>query len=433
MNRSLFPPFFRTATPVAILLAVLLLLAAYVRIDFLRSVNHDMSPDAVNYDAMARQLLDTGVYAYHDTKPNAFVTPGYPLLLAGVYAVVGYDSHDPLPYVRYLQALLGVVSVWLVYRIAAKLAGEPAGLLAAAAAAVYPPFIWMNGAILTESFAVFALLAYVWVQLIAIERPSRAAAAAAGVLLGVTVLIRPEFLPLIAVVYGFVLLRGGRAHRREAWRLAAWSCAGLVLVMLPWWIRNAVTLHEWVLTATQANPLSAGTYPYKHYDDGLIDRTGLTDRQIALERLRVGFSTQPWLFLKWYTVGKLRYIYEYMYAGGGFTPAYPVLPLRDPNKLHLAVVWSSVAGMALLLGRWRQLTTVPVLIVVVMSLIRLAFVPEYRYNITVMPLMIVIGCAALAQLTQWLLRGSRTQGGRTHEPALVPPRPTEAADHRPGL
>lgn len=415
---------------VAIVLALILLLAAYVRIDFLRSVNHEMSPDAVHYDAMAKQLLDKGIYAYNDTKPNALVAPGYPLLLTGIYALVDYRHHDPLPYVRYLQALLSVAVVWLVYRIAATLSNETIGLFAAAVAAVYPPLVWMNGAILTESLAVFCLLAYVWVQLQAVVTESRLAAAAAGALLGLTVLTRPEFMPLLAAVYLFVWL--WRRNTYVAATLFVYSCVGFAIVMMPWWIRNAVTLHEWVLTATQTNPFSAGTYPYKNYDDGLIDTTGLTEKEIGLARLRVGFATEPWLFLKWYTVGKLRYIYEYMYAGGGYTPYYPVLPLRDPNRLHLAIVWTSVAAMIAIVRHWRQLATIPVLIIVVMSLIRLGFVPEYRYNVTIMPLMIVIGCIFLAQLARAALYGRRSELGRSgsRESGAVRGRLPESGDDR---
>lgn len=60
-------------------MAVIFLLAAYVRIDFLRSVDHEMPHDSLNYDKMVRQLLETGVYAYNGETPNALVTPGYPL------------------------------------------------------------------------------------------------------------------------------------------------------------------------------------------------------------------------------------------------------------------------------------------------------------------------------------------------------------------
>jgi len=394
-------------TKIALALALIFMLAAYVRIDFIRSVDHEMSPDAINYDAMTKQLLDKGVYGYNDSKPNAYVTPGYPLFLAGVYAIVDHNRNDPLPYVRYLQVLLSLIAVWLVYRITAMLSKDIAGLIAAFVAAIYPPLVWMNGAILTEGLGVFLLLSYLYTQIAAFQSHSRVWAAAAGVLLGLTVLTRPEFMPLIVVTYLFYWI--WKKDTRTVLKLFGVTCVCFVLVMMPWWIRNAVTLNDLILTGTQSNPFTAGTYPYKNYEDGLVDRHGKTESEVGIERLVTGFTTQPWLFLKWYTVGKLDYIYGNVYAGGGYTPYYPVLPFMQPKWLHLGIVWLGVLAMLTIARKWRQPAMLLVVVIAVMTLIRLAFIPEYRYNITMMPPYIIICSVVGSQAVSWLYRKSGLQ------------------------
>lgn len=388
-------------------LIAILLLAAYLRVDFLRSVAHEMPHDSINYDLMVRQLLEQGVYAYNDTSPNAQVTPGYPLFMAAIYWLAVYQLNDPLPWIRMAQVVLSLLSVWLMYSIARRLSNAAGGLAAAFLAAIYPPFVWANGAILTEVLGIFLLLSHIWAQIRVFRAPTVSMALASGVLLGLTVLVRPEYLPLIAVNYLFYWL--WKKNTREVLKLFALSLIGLVLVLMPWWIRNAVTLDEWVITATQANPFKAGTYPYKNYDDGLVDEAGKTEMEVAWERLKTGFSTEPWLFVKWYTAGKLQYLYEHVYYGGGHEPFYNVIPGVHPDRVHHALLFPGVLAAVAILLRWRQMPTLLVVIIAAMTLIRLGFVPEYRYNVMTMPLIIMIDCIVGVKAWQWLSARRRLQ------------------------
>lgn len=385
-----------------IALIIIFILAAYFRVDFLRSVNHEMPHDAINYDAMVRQLLEDGVYAYNDTSPNAYVTPGYPLFLASIYWLVDYEENDPLPWVRYVQVLLSLITIWFIYRISSILANDITGVLAAFFAAIYPPFVWANGAILTEVLGIFFMLAYILVQINAFRLSSFRLAIGSGALLGLTVLVRPEFLPLIAVTYLFYWV--WKKNTKGMLKLFLCSCIGLVCVMMPWWIRNLITLHELIITGTQVNPFAAGTYPYKNFDDGLVDRAGKTQMEVAIERLKVGFSTQPWLFIKWYTIGKLQYIYQYAYTGGGHRPFYNVIPFIHYNYIHLFLVGLGMFSIIDVLRKWKQMATLLVLIIGSMTLIRLAFIPEYRYNVTMMPLIIIIDCILIMKIWTWLFK-----------------------------
>lgn len=383
-----------------IALIAIIVLAAYLRIDFLRSVYHVMPHDSIHYDIMVRQLLEEGVYAYQDSNPNAKVTPGYPLFMAAIYKLASYQINDPLPWIRYIQVLLSLMSIWMIYRITRQLSNEAGGLMAALLAAVYPPFVWANGAILTEVLGIFLLLGYLWAQIHAFRFPTVWSALISGVLLGLTVLVRPEFLPLLAVSYLFYW--GWKRKTREILKLFAISCLGLVLILSPWWIRNLVRLDEWVLTANQTNPFKAGTYPYKNYKDGLIDESGKSQMEVAIERLKKGFSTQPLLYIKWYTIGKLQYIYQSAYYGGGHKPFYKVISWIHPNTFHRILI--SISGVALfaLLVRWRQMAALLAITVLTITLIRLGFVPEYRYNVMSMPLKIMMTCIIGVKAWQWI-------------------------------
>lgn len=383
-----------------ILFCLIMLIGAYLRVDFIRSVNHHLSHDSIHYDIMVRQLLETGVYAYKDTVPNAQVTPGYPWFLAAIYTWADYEHHDPLPTVRYIQIFLSLATLWLIYLIARLLSNEGAALLAMFAAAIYPSFVWTNGAILTEVLTTFLLVAYVYLQLQAFRKQTRLWSVAAGIACGLTVLTRPEFLPLPVAIHGFYWL--WKKDFRSVLRLGLLTALGLVLVLSPWVVRNMVSLNELVIASTQVNPFAAGTYPNKNYDDGLVDRHGKTQMEVAKERLKVGFTKHPWTFLKWYTVGKLGDTYSRMFFGTGHAPFYKVIPVIPHGAVHLAIIGFGVFALAATLWRWRNLAGVLAVILIVMSVIRLGFVPEYRYNYTVMPFVIVLDCIVGAALVQWL-------------------------------
>ncbi|WP_246029264.1 ArnT family glycosyltransferase [Paenibacillus humicus] len=399
---------------VLLLLLAVVGLGAFLRMDFVLSVSHKVSHDTVNYDIMVRQLLDKGIYAYKSGESNAQVTPGYPLFMAAVYKAVDYRVHDPYPWIRCIQALLSTAMLVLMYRLGSMLAGRWAGLLAAFLGAVYPAFIWTTGGILTETLAAFLLVLYVYVQLLAYRTQRKLPMLLAGASLGLAVLTRPEFLPLFVLVHLLFLL-WSRKWKQTLLQFVICG-AGLALVLAPWVVRNAVALHELVVASTQVNPFAAGTYPDKNYEDGLVDRHGKTQMEVAKERLRIGFTEHARTYVKWYTVGKLKYTYGRMFYGSGHTPLYPVMPAAMRYVYHLAIIWAGVlAGAAMVIGRsWRHPAALPALLLAAMSALRLLFVPEYRYNFTAMPFFIVFDSAAAVMAVQALRRRQDNRMNKPH-------------------
>ncbi|MFC5405394.1 ArnT family glycosyltransferase [Cohnella soli] len=401
----------RKWTGAGITLILIFVVSAYLRFDFLSSAVHNNSHDTVNYDIMVRQLLEKGVYGYKSEEPNAQVSPGFPLFMAASYLVADLINKDPMTLIRYMQAIFSLVTLWLIYRIAKKLGGDIAALSAAAVAAVYPPFIWTNGAVLTESLATLLFMTYVYLQLLAFEKNNWKLTLSAGIMIGLTVLTRPEFLVVLPASFALHLFWHRKAKMTMKLMLIAGIGTGIVLS--PWLIRNLVTLHEPIITSTQVNPFAAGTYPNKNYDDGLVDRAGKTQMEVAKERLRIGFTEHTGTYLKWYTIGKLQYIYGKMFGGSGHKPYYSVIPFK--SYLHLAIVMLSIVSSVVLLRNWRKPAALLVVLVLTITVMRLAFVPEYRYNVITMPLLIVMDSLLVAHMLGWIGRRFKWQHliGRT--------------------
>lgn len=391
---------FKDKRPAVIIsLVVIFILGAYLRFDFITSVKHNVTHDTKGYDILVRQLFDDGVYAYKDTKPNAQVTPGYPIFMAAVYKMVDYQNHDPYPYIRYIQVGISLLTMYIIYRLARRLGGAGVGIAATAITAIYPSFVWSNGAVLTEVLCTFFLTLYLYVQVIAFEKKTWPYALGSGLLLGLTVLVRPEFLPLIVVCHAVAYL--WKRNWKEIGKLLVITSLGLGIALSPWVIRNIITLNKVVVASTQVNPFAAGTYPNKNYDDDMVDRKGKTQMEVAKERLYVGFTQHTWEYVQWYTVGKLVYTYGKMFFGAGHSPYYEVIPLLPRNGLHWLLIGFFPVTLVACIRRWREPAFMFVTVIVAMSMVRLLFVPETRYNYTVMPLIIILDCLVAAGIIKW--------------------------------
>lgn len=173
-----------------------------------------------------------------------YQAPLYPWLLSLVYRIAG-----PVPAAAYgLQLAGGCATVLLVHRIARRVGGAKAGVLASALAASYGTFVFYETKLLPASLAVFLSALLVDRLQVADASSGTAGFAPAGLVLGLASLANPSFLaalPLALAWIGFGRQRGGR-HRL---RRGAWLVAGSLAVVLPVSARNYLVSGELVLVS----------------------------------------------------------------------------------------------------------------------------------------------------------------------------------------
>src|ERR1700733_4165813 len=219
--------------------------------------------DAAAYAAIAANLergegFTVGAAA---TQPSSDYSPGLPLLVAGVYKVTG-GVHERLA--RVPLALIGSLAVLFAYLIGRRLSGPLAGLIGAAAVAVYPALLEYQGMLMSEPLAAILLagsvLAIFWAADARRTHPARGWLLP-GVSLGALALVRPEYLG-VALLLGIVAFASRfKNDRRAALAHAAILLAGVAVVVAPWTIRNIVALDRVVPISTGGGQvLFAGTY-----------------------------------------------------------------------------------------------------------------------------------------------------------------------------
>jgi hypothetical protein len=222
------------------------------------------------------------------TQPASNYSPGLPLLAAGFYRLTG-GVHERSA--RVALALLGTLSILFSFLIARRLAGTGAGLVAAAAVAIYPSLIEYQGMLMGEPLAASLLSGAVLALLWAEAGSQRARYVLPGALLGALALLRPEFLGVSALLALVVLVSGPRGAWRGSVPNALLLLAGVAVVVAPWTARNAVALDRFVPVSTgggqvlfAGNYLPSGGDPEDVGREVLERHPGLT-RRLAIEYL----------------------------------------------------------------------------------------------------------------------------------------------------
>jgi 4-amino-4-deoxy-L-arabinose transferase-like glycosyltransferase len=234
--------------------------------------------DASAYAAIAANLErgDGFTVGPSARQPSSNYSPGLPLFVAGLYKVTG-GVHERLA--RVILAFLGTLSVLFAYQIAHRLRrsmllpaydrvnrssgaiGVGAGLMAAGAVAVYPALLEYQGMLMSEPLAATLLSASVLALLWAADGDGLARWLLPGALLGATAMVRPEYLGIAVLLAVVVFARRARVDWRRSLAQAALLLAGLILIVAPWTLRNAIALGRTVPISTGGGQvLFAGTY-----------------------------------------------------------------------------------------------------------------------------------------------------------------------------
>jgi 4-amino-4-deoxy-L-arabinose transferase-like glycosyltransferase len=177
--------------------------------------------------------------------PSAAHPPLYPTYLA---VVSWFGGTTPLVH-RLASCVLGAGAVVVIGFAGRRIAGERAGLLAAALGAVYP-MLWINDGMLTsESMYVLVAAATVLAAYRFWDSRSWHDAVWLGGAIGLACLVRSEAILLVPFM-GLPFLLARRGSLRS--RLVAVLALGLtcLIVILPWWVRNLTTFEKPVFLIT---------------------------------------------------------------------------------------------------------------------------------------------------------------------------------------
>ena len=241
---------------------VLFAVALFGRVAVARFLANDKDQDGDLYAQIASNILEHHIYSTDTDSPFTSTLvrlPGYPLSIAGVYALFGEGNNAALFLV---QGVLDTLTCVLVGMLAwmwspEKWQNRRVALAAFLLAAACPFTAIYSAVLLTETITMFLSVAMVVAATFAFSRPSSKGAAvwwtAAGLLAGGVQLFRPDA-GLFAAAIGFTIIgyafirlrvREGNAarHFKAVLREGGIFFFAYLVMLLPWTIRNACVFH----------------------------------------------------------------------------------------------------------------------------------------------------------------------------------------------
>lgn len=398
------------------MLALILVLAVVLRAAWLVAFNIDPADgredDSAFYHGVAEALAEGRGYDDPATgQTTAQWPPAYAATLALAYLVPG----DNLLTAKAVNVALALVSIVLVYLLAGRLFDRPAGLLAALLLAVFPSYVFLSTLVFSENLFVPAFLLVVtlvaWWGLSG-RPPTALQSLAVGAAIGFSAMVRAEGIWLVAPA-GIVWLLASRRWQ-TAVRNALFVAAGVAMLLTPWTVRNAVQLDEVTpIRSASTGILNVGLNPeYRRY--GPIPPA--VPLPTIAEDVRY-YAERPWRALTF-----LREKTHDLYSNDSALLYH--IDLDGYRRWHgtadgvyfgLGIV--ALAGLGVLVVARDRGGLFLGGVLLTWTLGMALIIPEPRYHIALLPLLIVLAAVAIARVPDALY----VAGGRAkHVLPLVP-------------
>jgi hypothetical protein len=285
--------------------------------------------DMAGYLGRAQELVDTASLRRYD----AFSPPGVHLLLAGVFRIFGTGQHG-LWAAAVLWAGLSAAAPFLMWRIARLLLTQTAAALTAIFTAFWPLHSTAAGYFLSETPSLTFLLGALWMgyaSLVATGRRAVLLAAGAGVLGGIAVSMRPQFVLNLGILAGSWLLASPRLSRA----IAAFASA-VVLVIC------GVVAH---------NSVAAGQLTGISENSGITFFIGQCDVNTVYAAGGANFTAPPAAQER---RGRFYNFPDHQIWDQGFFFDQGLDCIRSDGVSHLGLLWRSVIDLTATTVIWPQ-------------------------------------------------------------------------------
>ena len=231
-----------------------------------------------------------------ETGPTAWLTPVYPLIVAGTFRILGIFTAASFFFLVFLNAVFSAAVCLPLFQAGRRVAGSAAGLLGAFLWAIFPaavmmPFEW----IWDTSLSALLSVALLWATLELASSRRLRDWCGYGLLWGFTLMTNPSLGSLLPFLLGWAAYR---THKVEvaspSAKLSKWftrpaiALALAILCCLPWTIRNYSVFHRFVPLRSNF-PLELYIGNNENYDDKRPHFPGMiTKERETLRYFRMG-------------------------------------------------------------------------------------------------------------------------------------------------
>ncbi len=318
--------------------------------------------DAEGYWRLAQTIANGEDYSVYSPPRYALRMPGFPALLATSIWVAG----PSLFAARLMLAVIGTLVCWLTYLLGKRVFDERVGVIAAALAAFSPTLVVFSVEILCETAFAGMVLASLLAGHTLFTRLGAVRLSVGSVVfwslitggaVAAGVYQRPSWILAAPIVAGLLVLTAQTGRHLMAGLAGALVIVGMVLLLLPWGIRNqSVTGHFTLTTFWMGPSLYDGLNPEATGDSNMefYDRDALMNSMDEYEvdqhyrhAAREFAIASPWRVVELAAVKAWRYWKPWPNAEQFRHP----LAMLSVSLVYLPVLFFSAVGAFFLVKR----------------------------------------------------------------------------------
>jgi 4-amino-4-deoxy-L-arabinose transferase-like glycosyltransferase len=226
--------------------SAVLLLAAVTALPRLAALLHERGAILASFtdkgDDFARTFLSSGTYGFIPGYPSAYTQPLYGWFLIPLYWIFG--RHWLVVGLAHIAVAVGTTLI--VWQIGKRWLSPAVGLIAGVVVALHPYLVWHDVHMNREILDHFLAAAIVYLTLHASERLGWQRALPLGAVIGLGILGNVRLEGLSVVLGAYLLWRAGMSRRTIVGVAAVF--AGAAIVVLPWVVRNEVSVGCFAVT-----------------------------------------------------------------------------------------------------------------------------------------------------------------------------------------
>lgn len=180
------------------------------------------------------------------TGPTAWLSPVYPLLVAGIFKLLGTFTLRSFYAAVMMNCIFSALACFPLFHAGERIAGKSTAALATWLWAFFPagiilPYAW----IWDSSLSALLAAALLWASLCLADSPRPLHFTLYGFLWGISLLTNPSLGALLPFLLPWVFYRHREASSQKL-RLLLVTVAAILVTCLPWTIRNYLQFHRFV-------------------------------------------------------------------------------------------------------------------------------------------------------------------------------------------
>ena len=190
--------------------------------------------------------------------PTAWLSPGYPVLLAAIFKTMGIYSQQSAVAAIAINSLFSALTCVPLFFLCKEVFGRDVGLAAAVMFAVYPAAVWHSIVTVWDAslFTLMIVTLLYWMSSLS-RQPRVSVLLLFGLFIGLVALINPVIIAFVPFVMIWMFVRlNGLAKKRLS--LLCVVCVFALLPLVPWLVRNWVVMGEPVVRSNFGVELKLG-------------------------------------------------------------------------------------------------------------------------------------------------------------------------------